>query len=64
MALCTVCLGDLNKRRILKFLAANYINVTWCNTYPKELKDLTFVKEALIVRSYPISYVIKLSRGI
>ena len=64
MVLCAVYLGDLNKRRILKFLVVNYINITWCNTYPKELKDLTFVKEALITRSYPISYVIKLSRGI
>ncbi len=64
VALCTVYLGDLNKYRILKFLVVNYLNVTQCNTYPKELKGLTFIKEALIIYSYPISYVIKLSRGI
>ena len=64
MALCAVCLGDLNKHRIPKFLVANCLNVTQCNTYPKELKGLTFVKEALITHSYPISCVIKLSRGV
>ncbi len=64
MALCAVYLGDLNKRRIPKFSTVNCLNVTQCNTYPKELKGLTFVKEALIVRSHSISCVMKLSRGI
>jgi len=64
VALCAICLGDLNKCRILKFLIVNCLNITRCNTYLKELKGLTFVKEALITRSYSIGCVIKLSRGI
>ena len=43
---------------------ANCLNVTRCDTYPEELKGLTFVEEALIARSHPIGYVMKLSRGI
>jgi hypothetical protein len=64
MSLYVVYVEDLIKGKVLKFLLGNYINITRYNKYPKELKDLIFIKEALIIRSYPIRYIIKLSRGV
>jgi hypothetical protein len=64
MSLYVAYVEDLTKGKVPKFLLGNYINITRYDKYPKELKDLIFIKEALIARSHPIGYIMKLSRGV
>ena len=64
ISLYTTYIGDVIKGRVLKYLLGNYVNITRYNKYPEELKDLIFVKEALIIYSYLIRYIIKLSKSI
>jgi hypothetical protein len=64
ISLCTTCAGDVVKGRVPKYSSGNCVNITRCDKYPEELKDLTFVEEALIARSHPIGCVMKLSKGV
>jgi hypothetical protein len=58
--LCYQCCDALDDNKIPKFSALNGVNVTMCQDYPAELKDLTLVEQYTIARSHPIGTILKL----
>lgn len=44
---CRPCHTAISKKKIPKFSAANFVNVTMCQSYPSALEDLTPVEECL-----------------
>ena len=53
----------ISKKKIPKFSAAYFINVTLCQHYPSALEDLTAVEECLIAKCHPIGTILKLRPG-
>ena len=57
---CQACFSAINTAKVPKFSAMNGANVTMCQYYPPELRDLTLVEESVISRCHPIGTVLKL----
>ena len=57
---CSTCFNSVLKLKLPKFGAANVVNTTFCQSYPKELRDLTLVEEAFIARAHPVISILKL----
>ena len=60
---CRLCYTAISQRRVPKFSASNFVNVTMCQDYPSALEDLTAVEECLIARCHPVGTVLKLRPG-
>jgi hypothetical protein len=61
--LCPECDSSIRKRIAPKFSAANYVNTSFCDTYPVELKGLTYIEECVLALAHPIGALIKLTGG-
>jgi hypothetical protein len=61
--LCPECDSSIRKRIAPKFSAANYVNTSFCDIYPAELKGLTYIEECVLALAHPIGAIIKLTGG-
>jgi hypothetical protein len=57
---CKPCYISISQKRPPKYSALNGVNVTFCQSYPGFLQELTLVEECLIARSHPIASIVKL----
>jgi len=60
---CKLCFTAIYQRRVPKFSASNFMNVTMCQDYPSALEDLTPVEECLIAKCHPVATILKLRPG-
>jgi hypothetical protein len=57
---CSPCHSAISQNRPPKYSALNGVNVTFCQSYPDVLQELTLVEECLVARSHPIASIVKL----
>lgn len=57
---CSPCHTAISQNRPPKYSALNGINVTFCQSYPDILQELTLVEECLVARCHPIASIVKL----
>lgn len=57
---CKTCFNSISKSNRPKLGCKNGVNTTCCQSYPKELEDLSPVEEAVIARAHPVISILKL----
>jgi len=57
---CSPCHTSISQNRPPKYSALNGVNVTFCQSYPGILQELTLVEECLVARCHPIASIVKL----